>query len=294
MPNTVLPFDRCSNVAITLHRSPKRYPTEAPALNRTGHPRPACVGVGFSEPLWTAGPTNPSTNSLSQTGIVQSASAYPKLVRFERFHAPPTSTRGIRKVHQPVAPNDSRGETIEPFKSIVPCSTLPTPCANTPKRASQRSAGSVIATGTAHGAPGGGAEMSAACAPPDRVSASRAEKALARPFEPPSQLFTKPPAPDQPRELIKPGLESQQEFRCFGHEPAGPWPNKHDQPQTLKACQRPIAQTAAMMIMIAINCSSTRNRISRWEVFGDPPRIMVHSPSSSTIATAPTAIGTRL
>ena len=55
--------------------------------------------------------------------------------------------------------------------------------------------------------------------------------------------------------------------------------------------QRPIAQTASMVMTIATNCSSTRNRMSFWERFGDPPRIMLSRPSNSTSATAPTAMG---
>src|SRR5258706_11405177 len=58
--------------------------------------------------------------------------------------------------------------------------------------------------------------------------------------------------------------------------------------------QRPIAQTASMVITIATNCSSTRSRISFCERFGDPPRIMLSRPSSNTSATAPTAIGSMI
>ena len=50
-----------------------------------------------------------------------------------------------------------------------------------------------------------------------------------------------------------------------------------------------------MVIMItttATNCSSTRSRISRCEVSGEPPRIMLTRPNTSTIATAPIATGT--
>ncbi len=55
----------------------------------------------------------------------------------------------------------------------------------------------------------------------------------------------------------------------------------------------PISQMVAMMMMIATNCSSTRRRIKRCEVLGDPPRIMLMRPSTSTTATAPIATGTR-
>ena len=55
--------------------------------------------------------------------------------------------------------------------------------------------------------------------------------------------------------------------------------------------QRPIAQTVSMVMTIATNCSNTRHRISFWDRFGDPPRIMLRRPSSSTSATAPTATG---
>src|SRR5262249_1763276 len=57
--------------------------------------------------------------------------------------------------------------------------------------------------------------------------------------------------------------------------------------------QRPIAQIVAMITMMAMNCSSTRRRISFCDVCGDPPRIMLARPSTSTIATAMMAIGTR-
>ena len=53
-----------------------------------------------------------------------------------------------------------------------------------------------------------------------------------------------------------------------------------------------MTQIVSMMMTIATNCSSTRNRISLCEVLGEPPRIMLARPSSSTIATAPIAIGT--
>ena len=51
-------------------------------------------------------------------------------------------------------------------------------------------------------------------------------------------------------------------------------------------------QIVAMMTTMATNCSSTRSRISFCEVLGEPPRIMLMRPSSSTTATAPMAIGT--
>src|SRR6266576_3643290 len=60
-----------------------------------------------------------------------------------------------------------------------------------------------------------------------------------------------------------------------------------------KAPQRPIAQIVIMMTTIAMNCSSTRSRISRCEVCGEPPLAKLLRPSSSTTATAPTATGTR-
>jgi hypothetical protein len=58
--------------------------------------------------------------------------------------------------------------------------------------------------------------------------------------------------------------------------------------------QRPIAQTVSMVMTIATNCSNTRNRISLWDRFGDPPRIMLMRPSSKTSATAATARGRRI
>ena len=51
-------------------------------------------------------------------------------------------------------------------------------------------------------------------------------------------------------------------------------------------------QIVAMMTMMATNCSSTRSRISFCDRFGEPPRIMLTRPSTSTIATAPMATGT--
>src|SRR5215831_516499 len=54
-----------------------------------------------------------------------------------------------------------------------------------------------------------------------------------------------------------------------------------------------MSQIVAMMMTIAMNCSTTRQRISFCDVFGEPPRSMLARPSTSTMATAPTAIGTR-
>src|SRR5262249_50724569 len=48
-----------------------------------------------------------------------------------------------------------------------------------------------------------------------------------------------------------------------------------------------------MMMTMAMNCSTTRQRIRSCEVLGEPPRSMLAKPSTSTSATAPTAIGTR-
>ena len=48
-------------------------------------------------------------------------------------------------------------------------------------------------------------------------------------------------------------------------------------------------QIVAMITMMATNCSRTRSRINRCDVLGEPPRIMLMRPSSSTIATAPMA-----
>jgi hypothetical protein len=49
-----------------------------------------------------------------------------------------------------------------------------------------------------------------------------------------------------------------------------------------------------MVMTIATNCSNTRHRINFWDRFGDPPRIMLRRPKSSTRATAPTATGRRI
>ena len=53
----------------------------------------------------------------------------------------------------------------------------------------------------------------------------------------------------------------------------------------------PIAQTTTMVMTMAMNCSNTRSRIRFCERLGEPPRIMLTRPSSSTMATAATAIG---
>ena len=47
-----------------------------------------------------------------------------------------------------------------------------------------------------------------------------------------------------------------------------------------------------MMTTMATNCSSTRSRISFCERLGEPPRIMLTSPNTSTTATAMIAAGT--
>ena len=64
-------------------------------------------------------------------------------------------------------------------------------------------------------------------------------------------------------------------------------------PLTL-ALSRPIIQIVAMTMTMATNCSSTRSRISFCDVLGEPPRIMLMRPSTSTIATAPIAMGTMI
>jgi len=51
-------------------------------------------------------------------------------------------------------------------------------------------------------------------------------------------------------------------------------------------------QTVNMITMMAMNCSSTRSRMSCCDVLPEPPRIILMRPSRSTTATAPTAIGT--
>ena len=48
-----------------------------------------------------------------------------------------------------------------------------------------------------------------------------------------------------------------------------------------------------MITMMATNCSSTRSRMSCYERFGEPPRIIFKRPSTSTAATAMMAAGTR-
>ena len=51
-------------------------------------------------------------------------------------------------------------------------------------------------------------------------------------------------------------------------------------------------QSVSMITPMAMDCSNTRSRISFCEVLPEPPSIMLTRPSSSTIATAPMAIGT--
>jgi hypothetical protein len=57
-------------------------------------------------------------------------------------------------------------------------------------------------------------------------------------------------------------------------------------------CYFAITQSVNMITTMAMNCSSTRSRMSFCEVLPEPPRIILMSPSSSTTATAPIAIGT--
>ena len=45
------------------------------------------------------------------------------------------------------------------------------------------------------------------------------------------------------------------------------------------------------MMIMAANCSRTRQRIRFWERLAEPPRIMFHRPRSKTTATAATASG---
>src|SRR4051812_16613986 len=63
--------------------------------------------------------------------------------------------------------------------------------------------------------------------------------------------------------------------------------------QTLFAFYLPIAQTVSIMTTMAMNCSSTRSLISFCDLCGEPPRIMLTRPRTSTTATAPIAIGTK-
>ena len=53
-----------------------------------------------------------------------------------------------------------------------------------------------------------------------------------------------------------------------------------------------MTQIVSMITTSATNCSSTRIRISFCDVCGEPPRIMLMRPRTSTIATATIAIGT--
>ena len=51
-------------------------------------------------------------------------------------------------------------------------------------------------------------------------------------------------------------------------------------------------QSVNMITTMAMNCSSTRSRMSFCDVLPEPPRIILMRPRSSTVATAPMAIGT--
>jgi hypothetical protein len=53
-----------------------------------------------------------------------------------------------------------------------------------------------------------------------------------------------------------------------------------------------MAQTVSMIMTMAMNCSTTRQRISFCDRLGEPPRSMLKRPRISTTATAPTASGT--
>ena len=70
---------------------------------------------------------------------------------------------------------------------------------------------------------------------------------------------------------------------------AGVDPVEYDHP----ALPLQIAQMVTIMTMIAMNCISTRRRISFCEGCGEPPRIRLMEPNSNTTATTPTASGTR-
>jgi len=62
-------------------------------------------------------------------------------------------------------------------------------------------------------------------------------------------------------------------------------------PRTFKELEalRGVGHKTASVVMIATNCSSTRNRIRLCERLGEPPLTMLKRPSSRTTATAPTA-----
>src|SRR5829696_8485843 len=55
---------------------------------------------------------------------------------------------------------------------------------------------------------------------------------------------------------------------------------------------RAIIQTVNMIMIMAMNCSSTRSRISFCDVLPELPRLMLMRPRRSTTATAPMAIRT--
>jgi len=70
-------------------------------------------------------------------------------------------------------------------------------------------------------------------------------------------------------------------------------PNTSQRLMRLRVLLQFVAIVVAMMTMMATNWSSTRSRMSFCEVFGEPPRIMLNRPRTSTIATAIMAAGTR-
>jgi hypothetical protein len=57
-------------------------------------------------------------------------------------------------------------------------------------------------------------------------------------------------------------------------------------------CYFAMIQTVSMITTMAMNCSSTRSRMSFCDVLPEPPRIILMRPRRSTTATAPMAIGT--
>jgi hypothetical protein len=83
-------------------------------------------------------------------------------------------------------------------------------------------------------------------------------------------------------------------LRIVGSDPTSPSGRGDGEASVRFTTYLLIAQSAVMAMTMAMNCNSTRIRIRFCERFGEPPRIMLMRPSSSTSATAPTAMGSRI
>lgn len=64
---------------------------------------------------------------------------------------------------------------------------------------------------------------------------------------------------------------------------------ENDHRRILSLCYFAMIQTVNMITTMAMNCSSTRSRMSFCDVLPEPPRIILMRPRRSTTATAPMA-----